>query len=75
MPHLAVLPLLAVGLPPLFKLVFELLAFCAVLAVVWWGVNRLSVPEPIKTVVLVVMALIGLFVLWQLVMGGGVFGS
>ena len=45
----------------------------AAFALVWWGVNRLSIPEPIKTVVLVTMGLIMLVIIWTWVTGGGIW--
>ena len=49
--------------------VFIVLAFMALL---WWGVSRLSLPEPVKTVVLVVLGLVCLIVIYQFVVGGGI---
>lgn len=43
----------------------------AVLALVWWGVSRLGIPEPIKTVGLVIVGLFALFWLYQTFAGGG----
>lgn len=62
---------LAVALPPYVGLVMTLLFICAFFAVVWWGISRMAVPEPAKTIVLVIVALIALFVLWQMFAGGG----
>lgn len=59
------------GLPPLFMLVIELLFLCAFFYIVWWGLNRIAVPEPFKTIVLVILGLIALYVLWQIVVGSG----
>lgn len=47
---------------------FFLVAF---LAVIWWGINRIAIPEPIKTIVLVLIALIALYMLYEMVAGGG----
>lgn len=48
-----------------------LLFLLAFIAIVWWGVNRIAVPEPIKTIVLVVIALIALYFVYAALMGGG----
>jgi hypothetical protein len=42
----------------------------AAFAVVWWGVGRLTLPEPIKTVVLVILALVVLFAIYQWIASG-----
>ena len=49
-------------------LLFIVLAFAALM---WWGVNRLSLPEPFKTVILVIIGVVLLFMLYQWVQGGG----
>ena len=43
----------------------------AVLALIWWGISRLGIPEPIKTVVLVIVGLLALLWLYQTFAGGG----
>jgi hypothetical protein len=50
-------------------LIFILLA---ALALIWWGIQRLGIPEPIKTVVLVVLGLVVLVVIYNFVASGGV---
>ncbi len=50
--------------------ILQLIFVLAVIAIVWWGVNRMGVPEPIKTIVLVVLALVALFWVWNTLLGG-----
>lgn len=64
------LVLAAVALPSFVNLVIQLLFVCAFFGIAWWALNRFTVPEPIKTIVLVILALIALFVLWQMFSGG-----
>lgn len=65
------LVLAAAALPAYVGPVVTLLFICAFFAIVWFGINRLGVPEPVKTIALVIIALIALFVVWQMFMGGG----
>jgi hypothetical protein len=54
--------------------ILEILFLAAAGALVWMGFNRLTLAEPFKTILLVVIGLIFLFILWQLVVqlfGGG----
>jgi hypothetical protein len=44
----------------------------AAFALVWWGVQRLAIPEPIKTVVLVILGLVALVLIYNFIAGGGV---
>jgi len=51
-----------------------ILAFFFILcvgALLWWGVSRLTLPEPIKTIALVMIGLVLLFLLWGLFTGHG----
>ncbi|HSX78530.1 MAG TPA: hypothetical protein VLQ80_08180 [Candidatus Saccharimonadia bacterium] len=41
------------------------------LAVVWWGFNRIALPEPFKTILLVIIALVALAFLYNFVASGG----
>lgn len=63
--------LAAIGLAGggLIHLVLVLFFFCAFAAVIWLGFTKLPIPEPIKTIVLCVLLLIGLLALWQFTMG------
>jgi hypothetical protein len=47
-----------------------LLVLLAIFSLVWWGVNRLAVPEPVKTIVLVIIGIIGLLYIAKLFLGG-----
>ena len=49
----------------LIILFFGLAAF----ALVWWGISRLTLPEPVKTVVLVLVGLVALWFLYNLFVG------
>ena len=65
---LAILPLLAVpafGFGTLLGLLFVVAAG----ALLWWGFSRIAIPEPIKTILLVVVGLIMLYFIWQMVAG------
>lgn len=48
-----------------------LLFLLAFIAIVWWGINRIAVPEPIKTIVLVLIAFIALYFVYEMFVGGG----
>lgn len=41
----------------------------AILAVLYWGLQRLTLPEPIKTVVIVIAVIFGLLYVLQLLTG------
>jgi hypothetical protein len=45
----------------------------AVFALVWWGVNALGLPPPIKVVVLVILGLIALAFIYNMFVGGNTF--
>ena len=46
---------------------------CAV-ALIWWGINSLAIPQPIKVIILCVLGLVALLVLWQATSGLSGFG-
>lgn len=52
-----------------------LLILLAAFSLVWWGVNRMAVPEPIKTIVLVILGLIALLFIYNMIAGGGMHFS
>jgi divalent metal cation (Fe/Co/Zn/Cd) transporter len=58
----------------MFHALVVLLILLAAFALIWWGISRLALPEPIKTVVLVIIGLIALVFIYQLV-GGHSFAS
>ena len=47
----------------------EVLFILAAFSLLWWGIGRMAVPEPIKTIVLVVFGLVALWFLWTLTIG------
>lgn len=51
--------------------IIGLFILLAILALVWWGVSRLTLPEPVKTVVLVVIGIVALVWLYHTFAGGG----
>lgn len=55
-----------------FNFLIELLFVLAAVAILWWGIARMGVPEPIKTIVLVLVSLVVLFWLYS-AFAGGVF--
>ncbi len=42
-----------------------LLFLCAAAYIIWWGFSKIALPEPFRTLILVVVGLVFLFVLWQ----------
>lgn len=46
-----------------------ILILLAAFSLVWWGVNRMAVPEPIKTIVLVILGLVALLFIYNMVAG------
>ncbi len=43
----------------------------AAFSLVYWGVSKMALPDPVRTVLIVVMGLIGLLILWNLIAGSG----
>jgi hypothetical protein len=54
----------------MFTTLVLILILLAAFSLVWWGVSRMAVPEPIKTIVLVIMGLVALVFIYQMVLGG-----
>lgn len=52
----------------LISLLISLIIAGAILYVVWWAINRLPIPEPIRTVVNVVFVLIVLVIALKLLL-------
>lgn len=50
-------------IPMLVVLLFIVAAF----ALIWWGLSRIALPEPIRTILLVIVGLIMLYVLYSTV--------
>jgi divalent metal cation (Fe/Co/Zn/Cd) transporter len=55
----------------LFTLVIVIFIVLAAASLIWWGISRISLPEPVKTVILVVFGLLCLLVIYHFVIGGG----
>lgn len=53
-------------------LLIQLLLVLAFFAIVWWAVTKLSLPEPIRIVAIVIMAIVALLMLAQFIGGGPV---
>lgn len=47
----------------MLSLLIGLLIFCLIAAIVWWVIGQLSLPPPIRMVVIVVFALIAIIAL------------
>lgn len=54
----------------MFTTLILILVLLASFALIWWGVSRLTLPEPIKTVILVILGLIALALIYNSVAGG-----
>lgn len=39
-------------------------------AVLYWGITQFALPQPMKVVLIVIMALFGLLLIWNFVAGG-----
>lgn len=48
-----------------------ILILLAAFSLVWWGIGRMAVPEPIKTIVLVILGLLALLFIYNMVVGNG----
>jgi hypothetical protein len=46
------------------------LIILAAFSLLWWGINQLALPQPIKVVVLVILGLIGLLFIYNMFAGG-----
>lgn len=54
----------------MFTTLILILVLLAAFALVWWGVSRLTLPEPVKTVILVILGLVALAIIYNSVAGG-----
>ncbi len=52
--------------------IITLFILLAVFALVYWGVNALALPQPLKVVIIVIMGLVGLLFVYHLFVGGDV---
>ncbi len=54
-----------------FTALILIIILIAAFSLVWWGVTRMAVPEPIKTIILVILGLIALAIIYNWVASGG----
>lgn len=54
--------------------IITLFILLAVFALVYWGVNALALPQPVKVVIIVIMGLVALVFIYNM-FGGGNVGS
>jgi hypothetical protein len=54
----------------MFTTLILIIIFLAAASLLWWGVGRLAIPEPVKTVLLVIIGLVMLAMIYQYVAGG-----
>lgn len=55
----------------MFTTLILVLILLAAFALVWWGVSSLAIPQPVKTVILVILGLVALAIIYNSVAGGG----
>lgn len=53
----------------MLTLLIYLLIFLGVCAIVWWTVTQMGLPQPVRVIAVVVMAIVGLLFLLQLLPG------
>ena len=58
----------------MITLLIYLLIFCAICYLVWWAMNSMAVPQPVRVVAVVIMAIIGIVFLLQFLPAGGSLG-
>lgn len=56
----------------MFTTLVLIIILLAAFSLIWWGVNSLTLPQPIKTVILVILGLAVLAFIYNAVAGGGV---
>lgn len=60
----------------MFTTLILLIIVIAAFSLIWWGVNSLTLPQPVKVVLLVCLGLLALAFIYNAVAGGGVhFGT
>lgn len=52
-------------MPHIVTMLVVLLFIVAAFSLLWWGLSRMAIPEPIKTILLVIVGLIMLYVLYS----------
>jgi hypothetical protein len=55
----------------MFTTLILVLILLAAFALVWWGVSSLAIPQPVKTVILVILGLVALAIIYNSVASGG----
>lgn len=55
----------------MFTTLILVLIILAAFALVWWGVSTLTIPQPVKTVILVILGLVMLAIIYNAVATGG----
>jgi hypothetical protein len=55
----------------MFTTLILVLILLAAFALVWWGISSLTIPQPVKIVILVILGLIALAIIYNAVAGGG----
>lgn len=58
----------------MLTLLIYLLVALVICSLVWWVINQLSLPQPVRLVAVVVMAIVAIIFLLQLVGGVGGLG-
>ncbi len=51
------------------SLIVSLLVVCLILAIAWWAINQLTLPPPVRMVVVVIIAIVAIVFLLQFVGG------
>lgn len=51
------------------SLIIYLLVICLILGIAWWALSQLTLPPPVRMIVVVVIALVAIVFLLQLVGG------
>jgi hypothetical protein len=54
----------------MFTTIILVLIILAAFSLVWWGINSMAIPQPVKTVVLVILGLVALAIIYNFVAGG-----
>lgn len=60
---------------PGLDLLVTILVLFAILAIVYWAINKMGLPQPFQIVLVVIAAIIAIYLLMSLVGGGGGLGS
>jgi hypothetical protein len=52
------------------SLLITLLAYLAVIGILWWAITQIPLPQPFRIIAVVVIAVVSIFLLLSLVQGG-----